>query len=61
MRVLQQGLIPAHTVCPFKEDCPEAQNGDCGHAGVEHTVPYSCGYARLFDIFGRGNKENGTN
>lgn len=61
MRVLQQGLIPAHTECPFRADCPEAGNGNCGHVGVEHTVPYSCGYARLFDIFGRGYKDRGTN
>ena len=58
MRVLQQGLIPERTVCPFKEDCPEAYNGNCGHTGVEHTVPYSCGYARLFDIFGRGKDKH---
>jgi hypothetical protein len=49
---LIEGKIPANTVCPYREQCTEAQNGNCGHYGVEHNVPYSCGYARLFKIMG---------
>lgn len=52
MGQLVEGKIPANTVCPYRESCTEAQNGNCGHMGKEHTVPYSCGYARLFKIMG---------
>jgi len=51
---LIEGKIPANTVCPYSEQCTEASNGNCAHRGVEHTVPYSCGYARLFKIMGPG-------
>ena len=51
MSVLVEGKIPANTECPFRNECNEAANGDCGHQGTAHTVPYSCGYARLFNIF----------
>lgn len=50
MTKLVQGKIPIGQECPFKGECTEALNGDCGHRGIEHTVPYSCGYARLFDM-----------
>jgi hypothetical protein len=56
MTVLVEGKIPAGTECPFRNECNEAKNGDCGHQGVNHTVPYSCGYARLFNIFTRDPK-----
>ena len=52
MGQLVEGKIPANTVCPYRESCTEARNGNCGHMGKEHTVPYSCGYARLFKIMG---------
>lgn len=52
MSELVEGKIPANTVCPYRTECTEAQNGNCGHRGTEHTVPYSCGYARLFKIMG---------
>jgi len=52
MAQLVKGKIPANTVCPYRDQCPSASNGDCGHKGKEHTVPYSCGYARLFKIMG---------
>ncbi len=51
MTNLVRGLIPIGQVCPYRSECTEAQNGDCGHKGVEHTVPYSCGLARMFQIF----------
>lgn len=57
MTLLVEGRIPANTVCPFRQECNEAKNGDCGHLGVEHTVAYSCGYARLFNIFTRRTNE----
>lgn len=53
MLKLTEGKIPAATECPFRNDCPSVRKGDCGHKGAEHTVPYSCGLARLFDIFGK--------
>ncbi len=55
MTKLVRGLIPIGQVCPYRSECTEAQNGDCGHKGVEHTVPYSCGLARMFQIF-KGDK-----
>jgi hypothetical protein len=51
MNQLVEGKIPPNTVCPFKTECNEALNGNCGHNGMLHTVPYSCGYARLFNTF----------
>lgn len=45
---LINGRIPPHTPCPYKDKCAEDLMGNCAHAGVEHTVAYSCGYARLF-------------
>lgn len=49
---LTKGKIPAHTECPFKTECPYPKLEQCGHKGVKHTVDYSCGLARLFDIMG---------
>lgn len=48
---LVNGKIPAGQECPYRSECPEAQNEQCGHKGVDHTVPYSCGLARMFAIF----------
>lgn len=45
---LINGRIPPHTPCPYKDKCGDSSNGTCGHTGVEHSVAYSCGYARLF-------------
>jgi hypothetical protein len=56
MNQLVEGRIPAHTPCPFRSECTEAANGHCAHMGTEHTVPFSCGYARLFNIMGRANE-----
>ena len=53
MTTLVDGLIPPNTVCPYKEQCPSAHNGDCGHKGIDHTVAYSCGFARMFEIFSK--------
>lgn len=47
---LVNGRIPANTVCPFRDSCNESKNGNCGHTGLLHNVPYSCGYARLFNL-----------
>ena len=51
MSELVKGLIPAHQECPFMNRCPEWKTGSCNHLGVQHTVPYSCGLARLIDTF----------
>lgn len=47
---LINGRIPPHTPCPYKNRCGDSYNGNCNHKGVEHSVAYSCGYARLFAI-----------
>ena len=57
MSKLVQGKIPVATVCPFRSMCPYAKNKECGHKGVDHTVVYSCGAARLFDIMGTSTEE----
>ena len=48
------GRIPAGQECPYREECFEAKDGLCKHKGVEHTVEFSCGYARYFHICERG-------
>lgn len=48
---LQRGLIPPHTVCPYRQECPEVDV--CSHGGKDHTVAFSCGLARLFDLMQR--------
>lgn len=49
--VLVNGKIPAHTVCPYRDQCEYAKQNECNHRGVDHTIPFSCGAARLFKIF----------
>lgn len=46
---LVNGRIPPHQPCPFTSQCP-SHGGTCHHKGVEHTVAFSCGYARAFDL-----------
>lgn len=50
---LINGLIPKGTECPFMNKCPEWKNSECAHLGVQHTVDFSCGLARLIDIIER--------
>jgi hypothetical protein len=57
MSSLVKGKIPANTVCPYHEKCPCPKDKTCGHTGEQHPVPYSCGLARLFDVFDP-NKES---
>lgn len=47
---LVNGKIPAGSVCPFRAVCHTAKAGDCGHTGTEHTVPFSCGTARAYNM-----------
>lgn len=49
---LVNGKIQANMVCPFKDKCIFAKT-TCGHLGVDHDVPYSCGFARLYNIDSR--------
>jgi hypothetical protein len=51
MKQLVQGKIPAFTDCPFRARCPSGTNGKCAQQGVNHPVPFSCGFARAFEIF----------
>lgn len=55
MNKLVEGKIPVGTVCPFRAQCSSAVNGTCGHLSENHTVAYSCGYARLFNIMQRSS------
>lgn len=51
---LVDGMIPAYSQCPFASACELKKVDNCGHQGERHSVPYSCGLARLFEIFGTG-------
>lgn len=58
---LVNGKIPKGTVCPFRVICEAAKNGSCYHRGPEHTVEYSCGSARWYNLnntFQTMTKEN---
>jgi len=46
-RVLINGCIPAYTECPFKDKCRPTR---CHHKGKKHEVPFSCGFARAYDL-----------
>ena len=46
---LVDGKIPANTLCPFKEKC-DPKGDFCHHKGTEHQVPFSCAFARGFEI-----------
>jgi ribosomal protein L32 len=50
--ILVDGKIPANTECPYTQKC-DPNKEFCGHKGVEHSVSYSCGFARAFVIFNR--------
>ncbi len=62
MSKLVGGNIPKHTECPFMSKCPEWENGYCAHLGVQHTIDFSCGLARLIDMIeiGEARKQNET-
>lgn len=51
---LKNGLIPAGTECPFKDECNSSL---CKHQGVWHTVNFSCAFARGFDLIHRKDGE----
>ena len=51
---LKNGLIPAGTECPFKDECNDSL---CKHQGVWHTVNFSCAFARGFDLIHRKEGE----
>jgi hypothetical protein len=57
MSHLVEGKIPSHTECPFRSQCSFAENNTCHHNGKAHTIAYSCGAARAFDLVNR-DKEN---
>lgn len=47
--LLNEGMIPAHTPCPFTET--KCKNMCIAfHKGVEHKVPFSCAAARAWDL-----------
>jgi len=50
MTKLVDGLIPAHTECPYRTDCGDYGAKCCIQKGVDHTVDFSCGFARAFEI-----------
>jgi hypothetical protein len=51
----ENGRIPAFTECPFKDKCCLVDT--CYHTGIKHDVPFSCGFARAFDITKRSRNE----
>lgn len=53
MAFLVEGRIPPKTECIFRSICPDARDEHCSHQGVYHEVPFSCGYARAFDLLGK--------
>jgi hypothetical protein len=57
MSLLEDGLIPAGQECPFKDQCEVAIEGRCYHNGKDHTVAFSCGLARAFEIIFRNQYE----
>ena len=48
--LFEDGLIPAHTECPFKHTCDINKLGHCDHEGTAHSNDYSCGAFRYFKI-----------
>ncbi len=49
MSKLIDGRIPALTECPYRQQCPLAENA-CRHLGAMHPVPFSCASARGYDL-----------
>jgi hypothetical protein len=47
MAKLIEGFIPPRTICPFKNICQLSVI--CKHMGKQHTVQFSCAYARVLD------------
>lgn len=47
---LNNGLIPAFTLCPFMTECGIAKAGSCHHKSFEHRSPFSCATARARDL-----------
>ena len=54
---LEEGRIPPHTGCPFREQCSVAERGQCYHKGVDHECAYSCAIARGFDLIERNRAD----
>lgn len=54
---LVKGKIPPHTECPYRETCSKPGRDLCNHLGKDHTVEFSCGLARAFDIINRYEKD----
>ena len=52
---LVDGLIPAHTECPYKSKCAFAIKDACWHKGRFHDVAFSCGAARGWALVERNN------
>jgi hypothetical protein len=49
-KLLVDGNIPAHTECPWYGACSMEAEGTCHHNGIAHTVDFSCGAARGFEL-----------
>ena len=47
---LLAGKIPARTECPYVNICDIKAMGECNHQGINHTMSFSCGVARAYDI-----------
>lgn len=51
LSVLVDGRIPAFTDCPFRDKCPSGKTG-CKQTGKDHSIAFSCAFARGFDLMG---------
>ena len=48
--LLVNGKIPPKVICPFRVKCSTASKGDCKHAGYNHSIEFSCAFARAHDL-----------
>ena len=55
---LVNGRIPAGQECPFTSMCSLKAANQCDHKGISHTVDFSCGAARAYDIDRRREAKN---
>ena len=51
---LIEGKIPIGCVCPFKDKC--VIKDVCEHKGESHGKPFSCAFARAYEIEGEDKK-----
>lgn len=48
--VMKNGLIPAGTVCVWRNVCGKFKNAECTHAGPHKDIDYTCDYAKAHEL-----------